>query len=103
MQSMRNRLGRGEKKRQKKNKNKKNPQKRQPVYLADQNLNLPRLELDHEWMLLPKYEDPLVGPVVALWTELNVKVPKELGKNQAHLVVGQVLAHAVARAVGERL
>lgn len=45
----------------------------------------------------------LVLPVLALGAELEVKVPHDAGHDDAHLVLGEVAADAVAGADGEGL
>lgn len=46
-------------------------------------------ELNIEGTLFPQHQDTLVGPVLALWLELEVEVVQQAAEDHAHLGVGE--------------
>jgi hypothetical protein len=62
-------------------------------------LNVP--QFNHQWVLLPQREHILICPVLALRTQLHVKVVQHLGDDETHFVVrhaSPVLTYAIQKA-----
>ena len=62
-----------------------------------------RDQFTHQRQFLPEDKRFLVLPIQTLGLELEIEVPEDTRKDDAHLVVGQVLSDAVSRAHGEGL
>jgi len=59
--------------------------------------------IHHQRLLIPKHPDLLLAPRPGLFPQRQIKLPQQSREDEPHLVVRQVPADAVARAVAEGL